>query len=72
MSEKPQKILCFDNYPEAKMSLGQMSFPVVIKPYDCSDTNYFYEAEDYGNAVQVLYDAFEHSRNGWIVVESYS
>lgn len=72
MSGKIKKILCFDNYPEAKMALGNVSYPVVIKPYECEDEHYFYEASDYGKASQVLYDAFEHTSNGWVVIESYS
>ncbi len=72
MSGKPKKILCFDNYPEAKMALGIVSYPVVIKPYECEDEKYFYEAMDYGKASQVLYDAFEHAMNGWVAIESYS
>ena len=71
MSEKPKKILCFDNYPEAKMALGELRFPVMIKPYECEDTRFMYEAGDYGQATQVLYDAFEHSRNGWVAIESF-
>ncbi len=71
MSEKPKSIQCYDNYPEAKLALGKMSFPVVIKPYECENPQYMYEAEDYGKAAQILYDAFEHSRNGWVVIESY-
>lgn len=71
MSEKPIKILCFDNYPEAKMALGKVSFPAIIKPYGCDNLNYSYEASDYGEAVNILYDAFEKSMNGWIAIESY-
>ena len=71
MSGKPRRILCFDNYPEAKMALGSVSYPVVIKPYGCENAQFFYEATDYGKASQVLYDAFEHTRNGWVVIESY-
>lgn len=71
MSKKPAKILCFDNYPEAKMALGNVSYPVIIKPYECEDPQFCYEASDYGKASQLLYDAFEHSRNNWVVVESY-
>ncbi len=71
MSEKPKKILCFDNYPEAKMALGNLTYPIVIKPYGCEDERYFYQAEDYGKASQLLYDAFEHSMNGWVAIESY-
>jgi len=71
MSERPKKILCFDNYPEAKMALGNVTYPLVIKPYECEDSDYCYEAEDYGKASQVLYDAFEHSRDGWVVIEAY-
>lgn len=33
MSERPKRILCFDNYPEAKLALGNVTYPVVIKPY---------------------------------------
>lgn len=71
MNQKPKSILCFDNYPEAKMALGKVSFPVVIKPYECDDTRYHLMAKDYGEAVQVLYDAFEHSKNSWVVIETY-
>lgn len=71
MSEKPKKILCFDNYPEAKMALGNVSYPVIIKPYECDDSRFCYEAVDYGQAAQLLYDAFEHSINNWVVIESY-
>lgn len=71
MSEKPKKILCFDNYPEAKMALGGLTYPIVIKPYGCEDERFFYQAEDYGKATQLLYDAFEHSINGWVAIESY-
>ena len=71
MSERPKSILCFDNYPEAKMALGKVTFPVVIKPYENDDMGYHYEVSDYGRATQVLYDAFEYSRNGWVVIESY-
>ena len=71
MSERPKGILYFDNYPEAKMALGKLTFPVVIKPYANTDSEHVYEVKDYGKAVQVLYDAFEYSRNGWVVIESY-
>ena len=71
MSERPKKILCFDNYPEAKMSLGKVSYPAVIKPYECDDIKYHYTVTDYGEAAQKLYDAFEHSRNGWVLIETY-
>ena len=71
MSEKPKNIFCFDNYPEAKMALGNVSYPVIIKPYECEDPKYHYEAADYGKASQLLYDAFEHSSNNWVVIESY-
>lgn len=71
MNDKPKSILCFDNYPEAKMALGNVSFPAVIKPYGCEKPEHFYEAEDYGKAINVLYDAFEHSNNGWVAIESY-
>ena len=71
MREIPKKVMCFDNYPEAKMSLGNVTYPVVIKPYENEDKTTHYEAEDYGKAAQVLYDAFEHTKNGWVVIESY-
>lgn len=71
MSERPKRILCFDNYPEAKLALGNVTYPVVIKPYGCENEAYYYNANDYGKAAQVLYDAFEHSRNGWVAIESY-
>lgn len=71
MSERPKGILCFDNYPEAKMALGKLTFPVVIKPYASVDSEHSYEANDYGKAIQVLYDAFEYSKNGWVVIEFY-
>lgn len=71
MSEKPKNILCFDNYPEAKLALGKMTFPCVIKPYECENEQYHYVAENYGKAAQMLYDAFEHSLSGWVVIESY-
>jgi hypothetical protein len=71
MSEKPKGILCFDNYPEAKMALGKVTFPAVIKPYGCDNPEFIYEAEDYGKAINLLYDAFEHSKNGWVAIESY-
>ena len=71
MSEKPKNIFCFDNYPEAKMALGNVSYPVIIKPYECEDPKYHYEAADYGKASQLLYDAFEHSSNNLVVIESY-
>ena len=68
---KPKGILCFDNYPEAKMALGKMTYPIVVKPYDCEENAYCYVAKDYGEATQVLYDAFEHTKNGWIAIEVY-
>ena len=71
MNEKPKKILCFNNYPEAKMSLGNISFPAIIKPYGCDNPKFFFKAGDYGRAVILLYDAFEHSQNGWVAIESY-
>ena len=71
MSERPKHIQCFDNYPEAKLALGKVTFPVVIKPYENEDSRFAYVAEDYGKAAQVLYDAFEHSRNGRVVIEMY-
>lgn len=71
MSNNSKDILCFDNYSEAKMALGNVSFPAIIKPYNCDNQKYFYEAKDYGAAIQLLYDAFEHSANGWVVIESY-
>lgn len=71
MRERPKKVMCFDNYPEAKMSLGMVSYPVVVKPYESEEKSTWYEAEDYGKTAQVLYDAFEHSKNGWVAIESY-
>ena len=71
MIEKPKKILCFDNYPEAKMALGKVSYPAVIKPYECNNPRCHYTAKDYGEASQMLYDAFEHSSNSWVVIETY-
>ncbi len=71
MSDKPRSILCFDNYPEAKMSLGKITYPAIIKPYGNENPLYNYEVKDYGEAVNVLYDAFEHSQNKWIAIESY-
>lgn len=70
MNTKPKSILCFDNYPEAKMALGNVRFPIVIKPYGNDDVKCHYEVSDYGEATQMLYDAFENSRNGWVVIES--
>lgn len=71
MSERPKGILCFDNYPEAKMALGKVSFPAVVKPYNCENAEYMFEVKDYGDAVNKLYDAFEHSLNGWVAIECY-
>ena len=71
MSNKPKSILCFDNYPEAKMALGNVSFPAIIKPYGCDNPDLFFEAEDFGEAVNLLYDAFEKSANGWVAIESF-
>lgn len=71
MSKKPKSIICFDNYPEAKMALGNVTFPALIKPYGCDNPNFIYEATSYGEAVNLLYDAMEHSQNGWVVIESY-
>lgn len=71
MIDKPTKILCFDNYPEAKLALGKVSFPAVIKPYECDDQRFHFRVKDYGEATQKLYDAFEHSKNNWVVIESY-
>lgn len=71
MNNKPKKILCFDNYPEAKMALGKVSFPAVIKPYENQNPAFDYLVKDYGEAVNVLYDAFEHSKSNWIVIETY-
>lgn len=71
MSDKPKKIFCFDNYPEAKLALGKVSYPAVIKPYECDDPKYHYMVNDYGEAAQMLYDAFEHSKNSWVVIETY-
>ena len=70
MMEKPKSMLCFDNYPEAKMALGNVIFPAIIKPYGCNDKRYMFKVMDYAKAVQVLFDAFEHTSNGWIVIES--
>lgn len=71
MSEKPSIIQRFDNYPEAKLALGNVKYPILIKPGKCDNPMYFYEAKDFGKAIQVLYDAFEHSSNNRIVIESY-
>lgn len=71
MIDKPKKILCFDNYPEAKLALGIVKFPAVIKPYGCENQRFMYHTKDYGEAAQALYDAFEHTKNGWVVIESY-
>ena len=71
MSERPKKIFCFENYPEAKMVLGKVTYPVIIKPYECEDKTFWFEASDYGKAGQVLYDAFEHTRNGWVMIEEH-
>lgn len=71
MSEKPKSILCFDNYPEAKLALGKVLFPAIIKPYGCEEEQYWYKVDNYGIAVTKLYDAFEHSRSKWVAIESY-
>lgn len=71
MSDKPKSILCFDNYPEAKLALGRVVFPAIIKPYGCDNPEYAYAVEDYGRAINALYDAFEHSKNNWVAIESY-
>lgn len=71
MNKNINKIICFDNYPEAKMALGKLTYPVVIKPYECDDPQCVFEATDYIKASQALFDAFEHSKNGWVVIESY-
>lgn len=71
MNMKPKSILCFDNYPEAKLALGKVIYPIVVKPYGCNDDICCFDAKDYGEAIQVLYDAFEYTKNGWIAIESY-
>ncbi len=38
MSEKPKKVLRFGNYPEAKMVLGNVGSPAIIKPYGGGNT----------------------------------
>ena len=37
MKNVPKSIICFDNYPEAKLALGNVRYPCVIKPYECED-----------------------------------
>ena len=71
MNGKPKKIICFDNYPEAKLALGKVTFPAIIKPYGCDNPDYCFHAANYGKAVDVLYDAFEKSLSGWVAIESY-
>ena len=63
-----ENILFFDNYPEAKLALGKISYPAIIKPHSCEDSQYIYEVKDYGAAAQSLYDAFEHSPNNWVII----
>ncbi len=61
--------MCFNNYPEAKAALGKVTYPCMIKPYECNDPHYCYLVEEYGKAIQKLYDAFEHSSNNLVVIE---
>lgn len=68
MSEK--KNLYFDNFPEAKLALGKVAFPIVIKPYECNIPELIYKANSYSDAINYLYDAFEYSHNSWVVIES--
>lgn len=70
MNDISKGIMFFDNYPEAKLALGKVKFPVIIKPYGCEDKQYWYEAENYCSAVDLLYDAFEYSKNKWVSIES--
>lgn len=71
MNKEPISVFCFDNYPEAKMALGKVSFPAIIKPYECDSPKYHFEVKDYGEAMNALYDAFEYSNNNWVAIESY-
>lgn len=69
--EKKVKYQVCDNYPEAKLALGKVTFPAVIKPYQCDDARLHYEVKNYGEATQALYAAFEYSKNNCVLIESY-
>ena len=69
MNSKLKNILYFDNFPEAKLALGKVSFPAFIKPYECNNPEFIYKANNYSEAIYYLYDAFEHSHNSWVVIE---
>lgn len=69
--EKKVKYQVFDNYPEAKLALGKVAFPAVIKPYQCDDVRLHYKVNNYGEAAQALYSAFEYSKNSCVVIESF-
>jgi hypothetical protein len=71
MKKTSISILRFDNYPEAKLALGKVKSPCLIKPYECDDPQYHFYVDDYGRAVQTLYDAFEYSRSNWVEIETY-
>ena len=70
MTEDSIKTLCFDNYPEAKLALGKMLFPVVICPDNEGKSESKIYAKNYGEATQLLFDAFEQSTRGRIFVTS--
>ena len=65
-----KSVMYFDNFPEAKLALGKITFPAIIKPYACNIPNFIYKANNYSEAINFLYDAFEHTRNSWIVIET--
>ena len=65
-----KSILYFDNFPEAKLALGKVPFPILIKPYECNIPEYIFKANNYSEAINYLYDAFEYSHNSWVIIES--
>lgn len=61
----------FDNIPEAKRWLGYAEFPIIIKPIDLTGGKGVHRANNYGEAIYAIEDAFALSRAKHIVIEPY-
>jgi len=70
-SQNVFSVLTIIQRPKWLWEMCLTSYPAIIKAYGCDNPEYFYEAEDYGKAITLLYDAFEHSKNGWVAIETF-
>lgn len=61
----------FSNDNEAKEAIKQLSYPVIVKPTDCSAGNGIRRADNEDEAIEAISQAFKKSRVGKILIESF-